>query len=221
MTQVLVFDVNETLLDLSALDPLFVRVFGDAGVRERWFEQTIQSALVGEVTGSYADFSRVAEAALEMVAARGGVTLTGGDKAAILGGVRALPPHPEVKEALTRLQAAGMRLAALTNSTLDVAEVQLEHAELTPYFERILSADSVQHLKPAREVYEHAARAFELPSSQLRLVAAHAWDLAGALRAGYAGAFVARPGKVLDPLAPRPDVVGPDLVAVAEQLLTL
>lgn len=219
MNHILVFDVNETLLNLSALDPHFERIFGDASLRQRWFEQTVQSALVSVVTDNYADFSRVAQAALEMVAAREGVMLTGDDKAVILGGVRALPPHPEVKEALGRLQNAGVRLAALTNSTLDAAEVQLEHAELTPYFERILSADSVKRLKPAREVYDHAARELGVPSSQLRLVAAHAWDLSGALRAGYVGAFVARPGKVLDPLALQPDIVGPDLMAVAEQIL--
>jgi 2-haloacid dehalogenase len=46
MRRVQVFDVNETLLDLAGLDPLFERVFGDAGIRQVWFAQLIQSALV-------------------------------------------------------------------------------------------------------------------------------------------------------------------------------
>jgi len=55
----------------------------------------------------------------------------------------------------------------------------------------------------------------------VRLVAAHAWDVAGATSAGCAAAFVARPGKVLDPLVePPPDVVGADLAEVAERILT-
>ena len=33
MPRVCVFDVNETLLDLRALDPAFAQVFGDAAVR--------------------------------------------------------------------------------------------------------------------------------------------------------------------------------------------
>jgi 2-haloacid dehalogenase len=37
MTRVCVFDVNETLLDLKALDAQFARVFGDANVRQAWF----------------------------------------------------------------------------------------------------------------------------------------------------------------------------------------
>lgn len=215
----LVFDVNETLLDLSALDPHFERGFGDAGARERWFEQVVQSALLGVVTDAYTDFGSVARGALRMTAARYGVRLTEEDEAAILGGIRTLPPHPEVPGALSRLQAAGVRMAALTNSTLEVAEAQLQGAGLRGFFERVLSADTVKRLKPARVVYAHAAEELSVPTSGLRLVAAHAWDLAGALRAGCAGAFVERPGKVLDPLALQPDVVGKDLSEVADQLL--
>jgi 2-haloacid dehalogenase len=54
---------------------------------------------------------------------------------------------------------------------------------------------------------------------QVRLVAAHAWDIAGAMRAGCAGAFIARPGAVLDPTAPRPDVIGADLRELTEQII--
>ncbi len=50
-------------------------------------------------------------------------------------------------------------------------------------------------------------------------MAAHAWDVAGALRVGAAAAFVARPGMVLDPLAPVPDIVGSNLAEVAELII--
>ena len=219
MARVIVFDVNETLLDLSDLDPLFERAFGDKTVRGAWFTQMIQSAMVGVITGAYADFGEVARGALEMTAAREEVELSGEDKNAILVGVRKLPPHPEVREALEKLQEGGLRLAALTNSTLEVAQSQLTQAGLAGLFEQILSADSVKQLKPAAEVYQEAAKALGVQTSEMRLVAAHAWDIAGAMRAGCAGAFVARPGKVLDPLAPKPDVVGKDLLEVAQKIL--
>ena len=60
-----------------------------------------------------------------------------------------------------------------------------------------------------------AAERLGVPVEQVRLVAAHSWDVAGAMRAGCAAAFVERPGQVLDPLAPTPDVVGADLREVA------
>lgn len=219
MARVCVFDVNETLLDLAALDPLFERAFGDAGVRRSWFQQVLQSAFLATITGAYSDFGAIGAAALEMTAEREGVRLSEGDRRSILGGMRELPPHPEVPAALDLLRDAGLRLAALTNNTAEVAEAQLENAGISDRFERILSADTVRRLKPAPEPYRAAAEALGVETSQVRLVAAHAWDVAGAMRAGCAAAFVARPGMVLDPLAEPPDVVGADLSEVAALII--
>ncbi len=221
MPRVCVFDVNETLLDLAALDPHFERIFGDAAARRAWFEQLIQLALVTIATDAYADFGSIGMAALTMTAERAGVVLHEHDRTAVAEQLRRLPPHPEVRGALERLRSAGIRLASLTNSTEPVARAQVEHAGLADLFEQVLSADAVQRLKPAPEPYRMAAERLGVALGDVRLVAAHAWDVAGALRAGCAAAFVARPGKVLDPLAERPDVVGADLAEVAAQVLAL
>ena len=219
MPRICVFDVNETLLDLRALDAQFVRVFGDAGVRQAWFTQMLQNAFVATITGPYRDFGQLGAAALDMVAARRSVTITQEEKKAILGEMRRLPPHPETQEALTRLRQAGLRLVTLTNSTAQVAEAQMANAGLSGYFEQIFSADAVQRLKPAPEPYRMVADRLGVAIGDLRLIAAHAWDIAGALRVGCAAAFVARPGMVLDPLVEGPDVVGADLREVAERVL--
>ena len=219
MTRVCVFDVNETLLDLKALDPHFERVFGDAAVRQEWFGQMIQSAFVSTITGSYSDFGSIGGAALQMTAERHGVELSEDDRNSILTTVPQLPPHPEVREALDRLRDAGLRLATLTNSTQQVADNQMENSGLGEYFGQILSADTVQRLKPAPEPYQMAAEKLDVEIGNIRLVAAHAWDVAGALRAGCAAAFVGRPGKVPDPLAETPDVMGDDLLEVADGII--
>ena len=216
MRRVQVFDVNETLLDLAALDPHFQRIFGDAGVRVAWFEQMIQSALVATVTGVYHQFGSLAMAALETTAERAGVELADDDKEAVAAQMRQLPAHPEVAGALRRLRDAGLRLASLTNSTEQVARAQLEHAGLLDAFELVLSADTVRRLKPAPEPYLMAAERLGVAVGDVRLIAAHAWDVAGAARAGCATAFVARPGKVLDPLVERPEIIGANLAEVAD-----
>lgn len=219
MTRVSVFDVNETLLDLGALDPRFERVFGDGSIRREWFQQLLQSALVATVTGSYSDFGTVGGAALRMTAARRGMELSDEDQGYILAGIRELPPHPEVPAALDRLRDAGIRLAALTNSTEEVANAQLSNAGLADRFEKILSADTVKRLKPAPEPYRATAESLGIQTGEIRLVAAHAWDVAGAMRAGCAAAFVARPGMVLDPLVQTPEIVGADLDEVASLII--
>lgn len=219
MSHVCVFDVNETLLDLSYFDAQFEQLFGDAALRRAWFTQLIQSAFVSTITNAYTDFGSVGIAAFEMLAARQGVKITDEDRQRIRDGMQHLPPHPEVAQSLAKLKQAGMRLAALTNSTEKVAQAQLSNAGLSHYFEQILSADSVKRLKPAPEPYRMAAQQLGVAVADVRLIAAHSWDVAGALRAGCAAAFVARPGMVLDPLIERPDIVGANLTEVADQIL--
>lgn len=219
MARVCVFDVNETLLDLGALDPEFERVFGDASARQAWFGQFLTSWLTAMVTGVYEEFGTIGGTSLEMIAERQGVQLADEDKQRILGGIQELPPHPEVEENLGRLRDAGLRLVALTNSTQQVADAQIDNSGLRPYFEQVLSADAVKRLKPSPEPYRMAADSLGVETGQIRLVAAHAWDVAGAMQAGCAAAFVARPGMVLNPLFERPDVLGADLREVADGIL--
>jgi 2-haloacid dehalogenase len=217
--RVLVFDVNETLLDLRALDPHFARVFGDAAVRREWFATMLQSALLLTVTGPYFDFGAHFRAALALTAEKRGVTVSEADEKAILGEVRKLPAHPEVRESLARLRDTGFRLAALTNSIGLVEEAQLANAGIRDLFDEALTADDAKRLKPAPEAYANAASKLGVPLNRVRLIAAHAWDVAGAMRAGCAAAFVARPGALWNPLLEKPDVWGNDLREVADQII--
>jgi 2-haloacid dehalogenase len=219
MKRVLVFDVNETLLDMSALDPHFQRVFGDAQVRVEWFQTMLQSAFLTTITGPYKPFGEHFRAALAITALRRNLRVSPEDERAILAGVRTLPAHPDVRPALERLRSAGFRLAASTNSTAEVEEAQLRNAQLADLFEKALSADSGKRLKPAAEAYLNAARELAVEPAQMRMVAAHVWDVQGAMRAGCAAAFVERPGVVWNPLLARPDIVGTDLGEIAERVI--
>lgn len=213
------FDVNETLLDMSALDPHFQRVFGDASVRVEWFQTMLQSAFLTTIAGPYKPFGEHFRAALAMTALRRDLRVSPEDERAILAGVRTLPAHPDVRPALERLRSAGFRLAALTNSTTEVEEAQLRNANLADLFDVALSADTVKRLKPAPEAYAGAAQELGVAPSGMRMVAAHVWDVQGALRAGCAAAFVERPGVMWNPLLDRPDIVGPDLGEIAERVI--
>jgi 2-haloacid dehalogenase len=218
-TPVIAFDVNETLLDLGPLDAVFEELLGDASLRAQWFAQMLQVAFVGAITDHYVDFTTAQRAALDMVAQRHSVALPADAAARVAATMRALPAHPEVADALARLRAGGHQLAALSNSPKDVEQAQLEHAGLSDRFDAILSADTVRALKPRREPYHLVARTFAVPTGDVTLVAAHAWDVAGALAAGCRAAFVARPGMPRNPVDPEPDIVGADLGKIADQIL--
>jgi 2-haloacid dehalogenase len=215
---VLAFDVNETLLDLRALDAPFAAAFGDAALRPQWFALMLQIAFVGGLTGSYVDFSTAQRSALAMLAKRQKVTLAPAQADAIVNGMRTLPPHPEVRDAMERLRGS-YRLVALTNSPKDVAEAQMGNSGLRELLEAVYSADEVRALKPAAAPYRMVAERSGVAVGDVRLVAAHGWDIAGALAAGCRAAFVARPGAVLYPHGPQADISAPDLAGVADALL--
>lgn len=221
MPRIIVFDVNETMLDISALEPHFKRAFGDGAVLKEWFSTVLLYSEVASLAGPYADFGAIGGAALDMTGASRGVSLSPEDRNHILSGMRSLPAYPDVRDGLRRLKDAGFRTVTLTNSAPAVVQQQLSNAGLTEFFERIFSVDAVRRFKPAPEPYRFVASELGVETSALRMVAAHAWDLAGAMQAGCAGAFVARPGKVLYPLAPKPDIVGSDLRAVADQIIAM
>jgi 2-haloacid dehalogenase len=217
--RIIVVDVNETMLDIEALEPHFLRAFGSGQVLREWFSTVLLYSNVATLAGPYSEFGAIAGAALEMIASARSVVLTPHDRDSILNGMRTLPAHHDVRGGLGRLRDAGFRLVTLTNSVPVVVEQQLWNAGLNDLFERSFSVDAVRRFKPAPDAYRHVAREMGVTVGQLRMVAAHAWDVVGALQAGCAAAFVARPGKVLYPLAPSPDVVAPDVVAVADAII--
>jgi len=217
--KLIVFDVNETLLDLKALDPFFEKFFGNASVRGNWFGQVLRNSLVSSITGNYEDFGKIAGGALDMTAQLHNVSLSDGDRKSILSKIRSLPPHADVIDGLEKLKSADFRLFTLTNSPQQVVEAQLQNSNLSKYFENSYSVDSVRKFKPDAEVYEMAAKELEVPINQICLVAAHDWDIAGALLAGCSAAFLARPGHVLNPSMPVPDIIGGDLIEVADKII--
>lgn len=216
---ILVFDVNETLLDLSAFNAPFEQYFGDAAVRREWFSQMLLIAFTTTITGAYADFGTIGRSALAVVERRHRRALSDEQRSEALGTIRRLAPHPDVEGGLRRLREGGLRLVTLTNSTEQVVEAQLAFAGLRQYFERVFSADAVRRLKPAPEPYRMVAQELGVGTDGLLLVAAHAWDIAGAIGAGCQAAFIERPGQFLDALTPRPTYTAKDLDDLADQIL--
>ncbi|MDN3355281.1 haloacid dehalogenase type II [Actinomadura sp. DC4] len=209
------FDVNETLLDLGALDGLFEELFGAAVARREWFALAVHTALVTTATRRYESFAVIAGACLEPLAGR---PVSPAERERLVRAMAELPPHPDVAGALTALRERGLRLAALSNNPLDLVRAQFRNAGLTPLVDEVLSAEEVRRLKPAPEPYRHAAERLGVGIGELMLVAAHGWDCAGARSAGARAALVRRGGAAPLPVGPRPDLVVPDLAGLVREL---
>ena len=219
MSKILIFDVNETLLDLSPLEPHFQRVFGDENVIKNWFLTLLHSSLTVTLAEDYKDFGKLAGAALDVVAEIEKVSLKKEDREEILDTIKKLPPHKEVAESLERLRSNGFRLFTLTNSPPETLKAQTENSDLREYFEDVFSVDDTRKFKPAIETYQFVAKKLGIKTNEMRMIAAHDWDIAGAINAGCQTAYIAREGKVYNALYKKPDIAGKDLSEVADQIL--
>ncbi|UMB60907.1 haloacid dehalogenase type II [Lutibacter sp. A80] len=221
--KVLFFDVNETLLDLTAMKESVGKVLGNRNdLLPLWFTTMLQYSLVSTVGRQYNDFGIIGAAALQMVAANNNISLTEAQaREAILTPIRSLPAHPEVKSSLESLKKAGYKLVSFTNSSNKGVETQFKNAGLIDYFDQRLSIEDMGKFKPHADAYDWAARKMGIKPSECLLVAAHGWDIAGAIWAGWRGAFISRPGAQLYPLAPNPEINESNLKLVTDKLIAL
>jgi 2-haloacid dehalogenase len=218
-----VFDVNETLLDIEFMAPLFQRLFGDRKVVREWFGQLILYSDAISLSGPYTTFFTLGQGLLKMLGTIHNVSITEADIDELRTRMLTMPAHPDVPAGLKQLKDAGFRLVTCTNSPPDPQTSPLKHAGIDGWFEKSFSIDRVRRFKPAPQVYHMVAEELNVPPSAICMVAAHVWDTIGAQSVGCSGALIARPGNAPLPLheLPQPQVVAPDLPGVATQMIKL
>jgi len=219
--EVIVFDVNETLLDLRGLRPVFTEHLGSTDAMGEWFARLLHGSLVANATGRYRSFGTIGIEALLIVAEKRGIDLTADGAEAVVSEMRRLAPHADVVAGLEVLRSAGYRMVTLTNGSEDAVVAQVTNAGISGFFEANLSVDMVERFKPAPEVYLLAAARLGVEIDQMLMVAAHDWDILGARSVGCPGAYLSRPGAVWSLPDPLPTITGPDLIAVANRLSAL
>lgn len=215
----IVFDVNETLLDLSAMEPIFERIFRRMDAMRLWFSNLILYSAALTVAKQYVPFTDIGASVMKMLANTQGIEVTEADTRELKEKFSTMPPYPEVPHALAKLRAAGFRLFTLTDNLLEVQTRQLEAGGLISFFERRFSADGVKHHKPSPEAYAYVERELGLEPSRFLLIACHTWDVLGAVAAGWEAALVKRPGNDVLGVGPQPRFIGETLSDVADRLI--
>lgn len=215
----IVFDVNETTLDLAPVRAAVERLVAPEGGFVVWFQKLLQLSMATTATGQYLDFSQLAGSALHAMAATSDRRLPDSAMAEVGAAFGELRPYPDVVEGLTRLQDAGWTTIALTNSAPAAVNSQLEGAGLTALFEHIVSVEVVRTYKPAPDPYRYVADLVDKKPEQLWMVATHDWDLAGARAVGYNTAFIQRPGMSYASCYEPAEISVADFTALANQLI--
>ena len=218
--KVILFDVNETLLDLKGLQASVGKALGGReDLLPLWFSTMLHHSLVDSATERYHNFGDIGVAALMMVAQNNGIELSETDaRKAIVTPLRSLPPHADVKDALKTLKERGYKLVSFTHSSNQGVKTQFENAGLIDFFDERLSVEDIKTYKPNLKSYQWACKKLGVEPGEAMMVAAHGWDCAGIKAAGLQSVFVSRPGKAMYPLGLPPDLVVKDLNELVEKL---
>src|ERR1700743_2209883 len=188
---VLVFDVNETLIDIESIAPVFECILGDPAAMREWFNQLVLYSMTATLSGHYVDFFSLGQGLLQMLASTHRLAITDDDVTSLKQAMLTMPAHPDVENGLTALRDNGFRLVTLTNSPPNPeGPSPLEHAGLGHLFERQLSLESCRAFKPAPAVYLHACEQLGVAPTDCMMVAAHVWDTLGAQSVGFRRALL-------------------------------
>ena len=217
--ELLLFDVNETLSDMSALGQRFVDVGAPGHLVDVWFAGLLRDGFALAANQMSVPFAAVAEGVLRVQLA--GQTLDRPLEAAVahvLAGLASLDVHPDVPSGTAALTAQGFRLATLSNGSADVAVDLLTRAGIRDRFERLLSVEQAGVWKPALAAYGYALQQCSVPPTAAMLVAVHPWDVDGASRAGLATAWLNRTAAPYPGHFRPPDLTVASLEQLAAQL---
>jgi 2-haloacid dehalogenase len=216
----IVFDCNETILDLTTVTPVFQRIFNDPSAMRLWFQELITYSQALTIADVYVPFTDIGGAVLDKIAAARGVQITLADRDELTDRFATMPPYPDVPQGLRRLRAAEFHLFTLTDNTAAISGRQLTHGGIVDFFDRRFSVDdTAKRHKPAPEAYAEVTQALGAPPSEMCLVACHTWDTIGAQAAGWQAGLIKRVNNDVLDTAAQPEYVGNDLNAIADQII--
>jgi 2-haloacid dehalogenase len=216
--RVLLFDVYETLLNMSDVEARMNRMLDSKRGYLVWFELFMQYCFVDNSLQQFHDFNAIAMATLQTAGKMFDRNIGQDEAGQVMELLKQAPLHEGMQEGFSDLLNQDFRLATLTNSSEKIIRDRMERTGFISYFEMVLSAEHVKRYKPCIEVYRWAAQQLKVNTSEILMITSHAWDIAGAANAGMQTAYMKRRNEFLNPLTPDPDIICEDLVDLVRQL---
>ena len=216
--QVIVFDVYDTLLNMSEIERTINQITESKRGYVIWFELFMQYCFANNFLDHFHNFISIAGVTLEMTGRKLGRAISEAEADKVIELLKHLPLHEGVPSCLSELNDLDFTIIALTNAPEKIVCDRMERTGLISYFEHVLSAETVKKYKPERKVYEWAAQKLGVDIHDMLMVTTHAWDIAGAQNAGMKTAFLKRNNQLLYPLVPAPDIISNDLSGLVKRL---
>ncbi|MDA8798136.1 haloacid dehalogenase type II [Alphaproteobacteria bacterium] len=209
-----VFDAYGTLLDVDAAAREAAAEPGMEALKENWLpiakgwrERQLRYSWLCSMMGKYDDFWELTIRALDTTLEEHALASNDKVRARLLSLYSELSSYQEVPEVLANLKAAGHRLAVLSNASPSMLVKALDAAEISEWFDELLSVDVLKCYKPTPAVYQLIPERFDCKPSDVTFFSSNNWDVSGAGAFGFKTIWVNRTGVAWDNLPGKPDII--------------
>lgn len=214
--KIVVFDIIGTCFSLEKPRQQLIKLGAPDYALELWFAQALRDAFAFSHAGGYRPLKEILQAELPRTLQMLDIELNSSQLSQIMETFSELELQPEAEEAFKVLTTSGWKIIALTNGSKDATRKLLERAGVQKYFAEVYSVDAIALTKPHPDVYKM------IQTDNLEnvwLVAAHAWDIAGAERVGMKTAFVTQLEKDYLDVYPQAEIKVENLLEAARQII--
>ncbi|MGY2462480.1 haloacid dehalogenase type II [Vreelandella sulfidaeris] len=203
--RIIFFDVIETVFSLAPLGDKLTELNLPAGTDRLFFAQLLRDAFALSASGVFQPFPDIAKGTLTVLLHSLGREADETTLKEILGIFSQLPAHQDVKPALERAKNSECQAVLLTNGSRANTEKLVRDNGIEHLVDDIVSVEDFSIWKPQTELYRLAALKYSCAPANALLVAAHAWDVHGAIQAGFHGIWIQRHESFYHPLMGNPD----------------
>ncbi|WP_421997772.1 haloacid dehalogenase type II [Reyranella sp.] len=193
--EICVFDAYGTLFDFNSAVARHRAAIGPRAdaLSEMWRSKQIQYTWLRNGMGAYAPFWQVTGEALDHCLEAHGIGEAGvRDK--LMGAYLALDPFAEVPSMMSRLKAAGMRTAILSNGNPELLDPMVAASGLGDRLDAVLSVDEAGVFKPDPRVYRLVEARCGVTPDRVCFLSSNCWDAHGAAHFGFSTVWVNRAG---------------------------
>lgn len=191
--KVCAFDAYGTLFDVHSAAAQAGDVLGDKkdAVSALWRQKQLEYTWLRSLMKNYADFWQVTGDGLDFALKANGIE----DPAIherLMTLYLTLKAYPDVKPMMTKLHAAGLKTAILSNGEPKMLASAVTSAGLDDDLDEVLSVDGLKVYKPDGRVYQLTCDAFGVTPEEICFVSTNSWDARGAADFGYKVAWMNR-----------------------------
>ena len=213
--KIVVFDIIGTCFSLEKLRQQLVELGAPTYALKLWFAQSLRDAFALSHAGGYRPLKEILQAELPRTLQALEIDLESEQLLQVIATLKELELQPKAKEAFETLTTSGWKIIALTNGGKEFTDKLLERAGVQQYFAEVYSCDAIAITKPHPDVY----RMVRADLDRVWLVAAHAWDIAGANRVGMKTAFIQQLDKTYLDVYPPADIMAENLLEAALKIV--